>query len=117
LGDCWFLSAVAVLTDVSRISDVIITPQYNEEGIYTVRFCIQVILQALLLVLTDSWLILEISCACLMSVIELSVILSLPVIIKGIDHQLISEEGGNNKTASWSIHPLPLLKQEQLLII
>lgn len=41
LGDCWFLSAVAVLTDVSRISDVIITPQYNEEGIYTVRFCIQ----------------------------------------------------------------------------
>lgn len=41
LGDCWFLSAVAVLTDVSRISDVIITPEYNEEGIYTVRFCIQ----------------------------------------------------------------------------
>ncbi|ONK69723.1 uncharacterized protein A4U43_C05F26050 [Asparagus officinalis] len=41
LGDCWFLSAVAVLTDVSRISEVIITPQYNEEGIYTVRFCIQ----------------------------------------------------------------------------
>lgn len=42
LGDCWFLSAVAVLTEVSRISDVIITPEYNEEGIYTVRFCIQV---------------------------------------------------------------------------
>ncbi|CAA2986458.1 calpain-type cysteine protease DEK1 [Olea europaea subsp. europaea] len=41
LGDCWFLSAVAVLTEVSRISEVIITPQYNEEGIYTVRFCIQ----------------------------------------------------------------------------
>lgn len=43
LGDCWFLSAVAVLTEVSRISEVIITPEYNEEGIYTVRFCIQVI--------------------------------------------------------------------------
>lgn len=41
LGDCWFLSAVAVLTEVSQISDVIITPDYNEEGIYTVRFCIQ----------------------------------------------------------------------------
>lgn len=44
LGDCWFLSAVAVLTDVSRISEVIITPEYNEEGVYTVRFCIQVII-------------------------------------------------------------------------
>lgn len=43
LGDCWFLSAVAVLTEVSRISEVIITPDYNEEGIYTVRFCVQVI--------------------------------------------------------------------------
>lgn len=43
LGDCWFLSAVAVLAEVSRISEVIITPEYNEEGIYTVRFCIQVI--------------------------------------------------------------------------
>ena len=42
MGDCWFLSAVAVLTEVSRISEVIITPEYNEEGIYTVRFCIQV---------------------------------------------------------------------------
>ncbi|PHT61444.1 Calpain-type cysteine protease DEK1 [Capsicum annuum] len=41
LGDCWFLSAVAVLTEVSRISEVIITPVYNQEGIYTVRFCIQ----------------------------------------------------------------------------
>lgn len=41
LGDCWFLSAVAVLTETSRISEVIITPEYNEEGIYTVRFCIQ----------------------------------------------------------------------------
>lgn len=41
LGDCWFLSAVAVLTEVSRITEVIITPEYNEEGIYTVRFCIQ----------------------------------------------------------------------------
>ncbi|CAI0440581.1 unnamed protein product [Linum tenue] len=41
LGDCWFLSAVAVLTEVSRISEVIITSEYNEEGIYTVRFCIQ----------------------------------------------------------------------------
>eukprot|EP00850_Spirogloea_muscicola_P001412 SM000005S17209 [mRNA] locus=s5:799256:809791:+ [translate_table: standard] len=41
LGDCWFLSAVAVLTEASRISNVIITPEYNEEGIYTVRFCIQ----------------------------------------------------------------------------
>ncbi|XP_038724877.1 calpain-type cysteine protease DEK1 isoform X2 [Tripterygium wilfordii] len=41
LGDCWFLSAVAVLTEISRISEVIITPEYNEEGIYTVRFCIQ----------------------------------------------------------------------------
>nr|XP_043613886.1 calpain-type cysteine protease DEK1 [Erigeron canadensis] len=41
LGDCWFLSAVAVLTEVSRISEVIITQEYNEEGIYTVRFCIQ----------------------------------------------------------------------------
>lgn len=41
LGDCWFLSAVAVLTEVSPISQVIITPEYNEEGIYTVRFCIQ----------------------------------------------------------------------------
>ncbi|ESQ29931.1 hypothetical protein EUTSA_v10011175mg [Eutrema salsugineum] len=41
LGDCWFLSAVAVLTEASRISEVIITPEYNEEGIYTVRFCIQ----------------------------------------------------------------------------
>ncbi|KAK4725636.1 hypothetical protein R3W88_030553 [Solanum pinnatisectum] len=41
LGDCWFLSAVAVLTEVSRISEVIITPEYNQEGIYTVRFCIQ----------------------------------------------------------------------------
>lgn len=43
LGDCWFLSAVAVLTEVSRISEVIITPEYNEEGIYAVRFCIQVV--------------------------------------------------------------------------
>lgn len=42
MGDCWFLSAVAVLTEVSQISEVIITPEYNEEGIYTVRFCIQV---------------------------------------------------------------------------
>jgi hypothetical protein len=42
LGDCWFLSAVAVLTEMSRISEVIITPAYNEEGIYTIRFCIQV---------------------------------------------------------------------------
>ncbi|KAK2438390.1 calpain-type cysteine protease family [Trifolium repens] len=41
LGDCWFLSAVAVLTEVSRISEVIITQDYNEEGIYTVRFCVQ----------------------------------------------------------------------------
>ncbi|XP_057475056.1 LOW QUALITY PROTEIN: calpain-type cysteine protease DEK1-like [Actinidia eriantha] len=41
LGDCWFLSAVAVLTEVSGISEVIITPAYNVEGIYTVRFCIQ----------------------------------------------------------------------------
>lgn len=41
LGDCWFLSAVAVLTEMSRISEVIITPEYNDEGIYTVRFCIQ----------------------------------------------------------------------------
>lgn len=41
LGDCWFLSAVAVLTEVSGISEVIITSEYNEEGIYTVRFCIQ----------------------------------------------------------------------------
>ncbi|KAJ4808103.1 Calpain protease [Rhynchospora pubera] len=41
LGDCWFLSAVAVLTEMSRISEVIITPDFNEEGIYTVRFCIQ----------------------------------------------------------------------------
>lgn len=41
LGDCWFLSAVAVLAEVKRISEVIITPDYNEEGIYTVRFCIQ----------------------------------------------------------------------------
>ena len=43
LGDCWFLSAVAVLAEVSRISEVIITPDYNEEGIYTVCFCVQVI--------------------------------------------------------------------------
>lgn len=42
LGDCWFLSAVAVLTEASRISEVVITPEFNEEGIYTVRFCIQV---------------------------------------------------------------------------
>lgn len=42
LGDCWFLSAVAVLTETSCITEVIITPEYNEEGIYTVRFCIQV---------------------------------------------------------------------------
>ena len=42
MGDCWFLSAVAVLAEVSRISEVIITPEYNDEGIYTVRFCIQV---------------------------------------------------------------------------
>ncbi|BFI07497.1 calpain-type cysteine protease DEK1 [Marchantia polymorpha subsp. ruderalis] len=41
LGDCWFLSAVAVLTETSKISDVIVTPEFNEEGIYTVRFCIQ----------------------------------------------------------------------------
>ncbi|CAA7410324.1 unnamed protein product [Spirodela intermedia] len=41
LGDCWFLSAVAVLTESSRISEVIITPEFNEEGVYTVRFCIQ----------------------------------------------------------------------------
>lgn len=43
LGDCWFLSAVAVLTESSRISEVIITPEFNEEGVYTVRFCIQVL--------------------------------------------------------------------------
>ncbi|PHT26982.1 Calpain-type cysteine protease DEK1 [Capsicum baccatum] len=41
LGDCWFLSVVAMLTEVSRISEVIISPEYNQEGIYTVRFCIQ----------------------------------------------------------------------------
>ncbi|PIA53983.1 hypothetical protein AQUCO_00900510v1 [Aquilegia coerulea] len=41
LGDCWFLSAVAVLTEASRISEVIITQEYNDEGIYTIRFCIQ----------------------------------------------------------------------------
>ena len=42
MGDCWFLSAVAVLAEVSQVSKVIITPEYNDEGIYTVRFCIQV---------------------------------------------------------------------------
>ncbi|XP_078428400.1 calpain-type cysteine protease family [Wolffia australiana] len=41
LGDCWFLSAVAVLTESSRISEIIITPEFNAEGVYTVRFCIQ----------------------------------------------------------------------------
>lgn len=41
LGDCWFLSAIAVLADVSRITEVVITPEFNDEGIYTVRFCIQ----------------------------------------------------------------------------
>ena len=29
------------LTEVSWISEVLITPEYNEEGIYTVRFCIR----------------------------------------------------------------------------
>ncbi|GFP92459.1 calpain-type cysteine protease dek1 [Phtheirospermum japonicum] len=37
---CLF-SGTANPSDVSRISEVIITPDYNEEGIYTVRFCIQ----------------------------------------------------------------------------
>lgn len=32
-----------MLTEVSRISEVIITPDFNDEGIYTVRFCIQVV--------------------------------------------------------------------------
>lgn len=35
---------MAVLTEASKISEVIITPEYNEEGIYTVRFCIQVLI-------------------------------------------------------------------------
>ncbi|GLJ45014.1 hypothetical protein SUGI_0947480 [Cryptomeria japonica] len=41
LGDCWFLSAVAVLTEASHMANLIITPRYNDEGVYTVRFCIQ----------------------------------------------------------------------------
>ncbi|XP_062093833.1 calpain-type cysteine protease DEK1-like [Humulus lupulus] len=41
LGDCWFMSVVAVLTEVSQISEVIITPEYNDEGIYAVRFRIK----------------------------------------------------------------------------
>ncbi|CAN0887743.1 Calpain-type cysteine protease DEK1 [Linum grandiflorum] len=53
LGDCWFLSAVAVLTEVSKISEVIITPEYNEEGIYTIRFCIQ---GEWVPVLVDDWI-------------------------------------------------------------
>ncbi|PHT33233.1 Calpain-type cysteine protease DEK1 [Capsicum baccatum] len=53
LGDCWFLSAVAVLTEVSRISEVIISPEYNQEGIYTVRFCIQ---GGLVPVVVDDWI-------------------------------------------------------------
>ena len=36
LGDDWFLSTVVVLTEASHISKVIITPQYNEEGVYMV---------------------------------------------------------------------------------
>ncbi|KAK9692429.1 hypothetical protein RND81_09G263800 [Saponaria officinalis] len=53
LGDCWFLSAVAVLAEVSRIKEVIITPDYNEEGIYTIRFCIQ---GEWVPVIVDDWL-------------------------------------------------------------
>ncbi|GBG77348.1 hypothetical protein CBR_g23680 [Chara braunii] len=53
LGDCWFLSAVAVLTEEREIKDVVITPEYNEEGIYTFRFCIQGEWQP---VIVDDWI-------------------------------------------------------------
>ncbi|GLT26977.1 hypothetical protein SLA2020_020110 [Shorea laevis] len=59
LGDCWFLSAVAVLTEASRITEVIITPEYNEEGIYTVRFCIQ---GEWVPVVVDDWIPCEAPC-------------------------------------------------------
>lgn len=41
LGDCWFLSALAVLAErgESLLSKVIVTPAYNPHGVYALRLC------------------------------------------------------------------------------
>lgn len=40
LGDCWFITALSVLAEESKyLKRVLITQQYNYEGIYCVRLC------------------------------------------------------------------------------
>ena len=43
LGDCWLLSALAVLAEKSDVLDhVLVTKEYNDQGAYQVR-CVVVI--------------------------------------------------------------------------
>lgn len=40
LGDCWFLCAIAALTEFPQlVLDLVETKQVNEHGVYRVRFC------------------------------------------------------------------------------
>lgn len=40
LGDCWFMSSLSCLAEKPHlVSRLFITQQYNEEGMYRVKFC------------------------------------------------------------------------------
>ena len=40
LGDCWFLCAIAALTEFPElVQDLVETKEVNENGVYRVRFC------------------------------------------------------------------------------